>query len=55
MGKWISGELRCHIYFNDVYVEDGQDEIDAIFPDGWEGEMTGNDFNIIHEENEEDN
>lgn len=54
MGKWISGTLKCTISFLSVYVEDGQSEIDAIFPDGWEGEMLGDDLEIEHEENDED-
>jgi hypothetical protein len=53
MGKWISGTLKATINFDNVYVEDGQDEISALFPDGWEGEMDS-DLNITHIENEEE-
>jgi len=54
MGKWISGELKSSITFYDVYVEDGQDEISALFPEGWEGEMLDFSLKITHvEENEE--
>lgn len=49
MGKYISGTLTCKITFCDLYVEDGQSEIDAIFPDGWEGEMDGSNLEIDEE------
>ena len=48
MGRHISGKLTCTIEF-DVYVEDGESEIDAIFPDGWEGEMTSDNLEIYDE------
>ena len=57
MGRFISGKLKCTIEFNEIYVEDGQSEIDVIFPDGWEGEMTSDDLDIeteIDTEDEED-
>lgn len=49
MGKWISGTLKATITFNNVYVEEGQDDISALFPEGWEGEMDY-DLNITGEE-----
>ena len=51
MGRYISGSLTCKIEFHDVYVEDGQSELDALFPDtgGWEGEMTSNNLEVIEE------
>ena len=49
MGKWIDGKLTCVIEFSNVYVEDGQSEIDVIFPYGWEGEMTSDDLKIDNE------
>jgi hypothetical protein len=54
MGKWISGVLKCSIHFNDVYVEDGQNELSALFPEGWEGEMLDENLTITHEENDEE-
>ena len=53
MGKYISGKVKCEIWFNDVYVEDGQDEVDAIFPNGWEGEMMDSNLDINSEEFDE--
>ena len=55
MGKYISGSLICKIEFHDVYVVDEQDEleiIDAVFPDGWEGEMMSNELKITEETEE---
>lgn len=51
MGRYISGTLTCTIKFHDVYVEDGQSELDALFPDtgGWEGEMASEDLEITEE------
>lgn len=52
MGKYISGTFNCKIEFHDLYVDEGDDNMDAIFPNGWEGEMT--DYNLdISEEYEE--
>ena len=53
MGKIISGILTCKIEFHDVYVDDNQSELDAIFPEGWEGEMTSEDLMITEEIEEE--
>ena len=53
MGKWIDGKITCTIEFRGVYVEDGQSELDAIFPNGWEGEMTSDNLDI-ESETEED-
>lgn len=49
MGKYISGVLNCKIEFHDLYVDESDDNIDAIFPDGWEGEMTDYSFDISEE------
>lgn len=54
MGKYITGTFTCKISFYDLYVEDGQDEIDALFPDGWEGEMDSERWNIEDEYEDED-
>jgi len=51
MGKWISGTLKANLNFYDVYVEDGQDAMSALFPEGWEGEMDY-DLKISEEEAE---
>lgn len=53
MGKFISGTINCKIEFRDLYVDEGDDHLDAIFPDGWEGEMTDYNINITSEEYEE--
>jgi hypothetical protein len=53
MGKFISGSINCKIIFNDLYVDEGDDHLDAIFPDGWEGEMTDYNLSISSEEYEE--
>lgn len=53
MGKWISGEFYCHIRYNNVYIEEGQDELDVLFPGGWEGEMVYDDLGITEEKSEE--
>lgn len=52
MGKWIDGKLVCTIEFSGIYVEDGQNALDAIFPNGWEGEMTSEKLEIESEEDE---
>lgn len=51
MGRYISGSLTCKIEFHDVYVETGQSELDALFPDtgGWEGEMTSKNLEVTKE------
>lgn len=38
---YVGGTIQLKIYFNDLYTEgDSQSEIlDALFPDGWEGEL----------------
>lgn len=53
MGKYITGTFTCKISFHDLYVEDGQDEIDALFPDGWEGEMDSERLTITDEYEDE--
>jgi hypothetical protein len=53
MGKYITGVLKCEIHFSNVYVEDDQSELDALFPAGWEGEMLNENLTIIYEENDE--
>jgi hypothetical protein len=52
MGKWISGKIISTIEFDGIYVEDGDSEIDAIFPNGWEGEMTS--YNVEIDDEVED-
>lgn len=49
MGKIISGYINCKIEFHDLYVDEGDDNLDAIFPDGWEGEMTDCDLDLSEE------
>ena len=54
MGKWITGVLKTEIHFNDVYVEDDQDVLDVLFPEGYEGEMWASDLKITSEQLEDD-
>ena len=51
---FASGDVVIHMHFFDLWVEseDDADLIDAIFPDGWEGEMLG--FTIDNVEFEEE-
>lgn len=34
MPKLVTGELKCTIIFKELWVEDGQDLMDALFPEG---------------------
>lgn len=52
MGKFISGSVNCKIEFHDLYIDEGDDHLDAIFPDGWEGEMVDYNFNITKQREE---
>lgn len=54
MGKWVTGVYKSELHFNDVYVEDDQDVLDVLFPDGYEGEMWVSDLNITSEVSNED-
>ena len=54
MARYITGTIKCEISFYDVLVEDGETETDAIFPDGWEGEMISKTIDIDYEENDEE-
>ena len=49
MCKYISGSINCTIEFHDVYIDEGDDNLDGIFPEGWEGEMTDYNFDITEE------
>jgi hypothetical protein len=51
MGKYIYGKITCTIELSNLYVEDGESELDAIFPNGFEGEMMSENIEI---ENEQD-
>ena len=53
MGKYISGYITCKIEFHDVYIDEGDDHLDGIFLDGWEGEMTEENL-VITEEYEDE-
>lgn len=50
MGKYIYGKLTCTIEFSNLYVEDGESEMNAIFPNGYEGEITSDNLEIENEE-----
>jgi len=54
MGKWITGIYKSELHFTDVYVEDGQDELDVLFPEGYEGEMWVSNLTITSEQSEEE-
>jgi hypothetical protein len=49
MGKYIDGKITCTIEFSNLYVEDGCTSLDAIFPDGYEGEMMSENLEIENE------
>lgn len=49
--RYISGVLKCEIHFNDLLVE--EDEMSAIFPDGYSGEMLNENLKIIEDYEEE--
>jgi len=54
MGKWITGVYKSELHFTSVYVEDGQDELDVLFPEGYEGEMWISDLKITSEQLDEE-
>lgn len=41
MGKIYDGEITLHFLFHDLLVEEGDTLIDALFPEGFEGELMG--------------
>jgi hypothetical protein len=49
MGKWVTGIYKSELHFTDVYVEDGQEVEDVLFPEGYEGEMWVSDLSITSE------
>jgi len=55
-GKVYDGYVTITMGVNDLHVEEGESLTDAIFPDGWEGEMFEYSFegHIIDDEDEED-
>ena len=54
MGKWVTGVYKSELHFTDVYVEDGQELEDVLFPDGYEGEMWVSDLKITSEQLEDE-
>ena len=54
MGKWVTGVYKSELHFNDVYVEDDQDVLDVLFPEGYEGEMWVSDLTIVSEQLDEE-
>jgi len=54
MGKIYDGYATIRISVNELYVEEGESLTDAIFPDGWEGEVMGCSFEGETTEEEED-
>lgn len=41
MGKIYNGEITLHFSVHELLVEDGDTIIDALFPNGFEGELMG--------------
>lgn len=48
--KEISGKLTCEIYFRGLEMDDGQTYMDVIFPDGFEGVMLTETWEVEEEE-----
>ena len=55
---YASGEISAKIYFHDLWVEDDSEGsiLDAVFPDGYEGELDvmHTDVDIEDDEDEQD-
>ena len=53
---YASGELKIKIRFSDLYVEDDSEGsvLDAVFPDGWDGELDVQSMDVDIEEDEDD-
>jgi len=49
MSREVTGRIKCSINFFSIPVEDKQNVLDAIFPDGWEGEMSDHDITITED------
>lgn len=54
MGKLVSGEITVTISFSDIRLEEvnRRNVLNAVFPDGWDGECDDYDVNIIDEYDE---
>lgn len=53
MGKIYSGEVTLKFAFSDLLAKDDDSLIDALFPNGFEGEILGISNDVIHCEDEE--
>ena len=53
---YISGEIIAKIRFYDLDADDDSESsvLDAVFPDGWEGELDVMNIDVEIEEDEED-
>ena len=53
---YISGEITAKIRFNDLDADDDSESsvLDAVFPDGWEGELDVINMDVGIEEDEDD-
>ena len=53
---YVSGEITVKISFYDLDAEDDSESsvLDAVFPDGWEGELDVLRSNIESEDDEDD-
>lgn len=53
---YVSGEITAKIRFYDLDADDDSESsvLDAIFPDGWEGELDVMNMDVEIEEDEED-
>ena len=54
MGRWVTGIYKSELHFTDVYVEDGEEVEDVLFPEGYEGEMWVSDLKITKEQEDEE-
>lgn len=55
MSKVVSGRITVTVDFYDLRIDDENTYLqDAVFPEGWEGEMTDSSVKIEEEYNEDD-
>lgn len=55
MSKVVSGRITVTVEFHDLRIDDENTYLqDAVFPKGWEGEMTDSSVKIEEEYNEDD-
>lgn len=54
--SYISGEITVKIYFSDLLAEDDSESsvLDAVFPDGYDGELDVLSMDVDVEDDEDD-